>query len=265
MNLKIQNLRFAYNSKPVLKGVSFEAEPMITALIGPNAAGKSTLLKCICGILNPEGSVVLGGKNLKAFSKDEVLKAISFLPQESENSAVLTVFEAVLLGKTNSLNWRVKDEDIYHVADTLEMLEIDDLAKRFINELSGGQKQMVSIAQSIVRGPSVLLMDEPTSSLDLQRQLELFDVIQDITDENKITTIVALHDLNLAARFAGKVVLINCGRIEAQGSPAHVITEEMIRTVYGVNARVMLDEDEIPQIIPINSTRKSCKQKTFTN
>jgi iron complex transport system ATP-binding protein len=256
VNLELQNLRFAYNSKPVLNDVSFKAEPMITAIIGPNAAGKSTLLKCICGILKPAGSIRLDGKPLEAYSRNEVLKSISYLPQETATSAVLTVFEAVLLGRINWLGWRVKEEDIDIVADTLAKLEMEDLAKRPIDELSGGQKQMVSIAQSIVRGPAVLLMDEPTNSLDLQRQLELFDVIRDITDKNKMTTVVALHDLNLAARYAGRVVLMNRGRVEAQGSPAYVITEGMIRTVYGVNARVTLDGDDIPQIIPINSTRK---------
>lgn len=263
VNLELQNLRFGYNSKPVLSGVSFAAEPMITAIIGPNAAGKSTLLKCICGILKPRGSIRLDGKPLEAYKRDEVLKAISYLPQETATGAVLTVFEAVLLGRLNSLGWRVREEDMDLVADTLEKLGLEELAKRPVDELSGGQKQMVSIAQSIVRGPSVLLMDEPTNSLDLQRQLELFDVIRDITGENKMTTVVALHDLNLAARYAGKVVLMNRGGVEAQGTPADVITEEMIRAVYGVNARVTLDGDGIPQVIPVNSARKRGLKKNI--
>lgn len=265
MNLELQNLRFGYNAKPVLGGVSFTAEPMITAIIGPNAAGKSTLLKCICGILKPRGTIRLDGKPLEDHNRDEVLKAISYLPQETATGAVLTVFEAVLLGRLSSLGWRVRAEDKELVAGTLARLGLAELAKRPIDELSGGQKQMVSIAQSIVRGPSVLLMDEPTNSLDLQRQLELFDVIREITGENKMTTVVALHDLNLAARYAGKVVLMNQGGIEAQGRPADVITAGMIRTVYGVNARVTLDEDGIPQVIPVNSVRKGGLKKISTD
>ncbi|KKG05830.1 ferrichrome ABC transporter ATP-binding protein [Methanosarcina mazei] len=256
MKLEIKNLKFRYNSNPVLKNVSMISEPMVTAIIGPNAAGKSTLLKCMCGILKAEGSIILNGKDLKAYQKDEVIKAISYLPQESSTNAIMTVLEATLLGKISSLGWRIKDEDLSASMDTLEKLGIEDLAMRQMNELSGGQKQMVSIAQSIIRNPGVLLMDEPTNSLDLQRQLELFDVIRDITDENKMTTIVALHDLNLAARYAGKVILMNGGKIMAAGSPASVITEAMIREVYGVNARVTLDDEGIPQVIPINSTRK---------
>ncbi|WP_269851616.1 ATP-binding cassette domain-containing protein [Methanosarcina horonobensis] len=107
-------------------------------------------------------------------------------------------------------------------------------------------------------------MDEPTNSLDLQRQLELFDVIRNITEENDMTTIVALHDLNLAARYAGNVILMNGGKIVAAGSPASVITEAMIREVYGVNARVTLDGEGIPQVIPINSTRKCGIKKAIT-
>ncbi len=256
MKLEIKNLKFGYNSTPVLKSVNMVAEPMVTAIIGPNAVGKSTLLKCICGILKAEGSIIFNGKDLKEYRKDEVIKAISYLPQESSTSAVMTVLEATMLGKINSLGWRIKDEDLSASMDTLEKLGIEDLAMRPMNELSGGQKQMVSIAQSIIRKPEVLLMDEPTNSLDLQRQLELFDVIQNITEENGITTVVALHDLNLAARYAGNVVLMNGGTVVAAGSPASVITEAMIRKVYGVNARVTLDGEGIPQVIPINSTRK---------
>ncbi len=256
MKLEVKGLRFKYDSRLVLNDINMSAEPMITAIIGPNAAGKSTLLKCICGILRPDGSIVLDGKDISAYRKEEVIQAISYLPQETSNGAVLTVFEATLLGKINSLGWKVKEEDISMTIDTLEMLGIEDLAMRQMDELSGGQKQMVSIAQAIVRKPDVLLMDEPTNSLDLQRQLELFDIINEITYKNKMTTIVALHDLNLAARYANKIVLMNDGCIVATGTPSSVITEDMIRDIYGVEARVILDGDRIPQVIPLKSTRK---------
>ncbi len=261
MKLEIKDLRFGYNSDPVLKGVSMEAEPMITAIIGPNAAGKSTLLKCISGILKPKGSIRLDGKELNGHHKEEIIRSISYLPQESTTSTALTVFEAILLGRMITLGWRIRNEDVEMVEDAMKKLGIESLSRRSLDELSGGQKQMVSIAQSIVRKPEVLLMDEPTSSLDLQRQLELFDVIREITCGNNMVTIVAMHDLNLAARYARNIVLMNMGNIEAAGSPASVITEEMIRDIYGVNARVTLDDEGIPQVIPINSTRKCKKGK----
>jgi iron complex transport system ATP-binding protein len=263
VKLEVKNLTFGYKSTPVLNDICMEARPMVTAVIGPNAAGKSTLLKCISGILKPAksnkkstGSILLDGRDMNAYSCDDFLRVVSYLPQDTPSNSVLTVFEAVLLGRMNSLGWKVSDKDIKLTMDAMEKLGIEGLAKFAMSELSGGQKQMVSIAQSIVRKPEVLLMDEPTNSLDLQHQLELFELIKTITGESGMTTIVALHDLNLAARYAGNVVLLNKGRIEATGKPASVITEEMIRDVYCVNARVTTDDEGIPQVIPLASARK---------
>ncbi|MGD6851766.1 MAG: ABC transporter ATP-binding protein [Candidatus Bathyarchaeia archaeon] len=262
MKLEVKNLTFAYQSTPVLNGICMEAEQMVTALIGPNAAGKSTLLKCMSGLLKSNnskkqaGSILLDGRDTKVYTRDDFLRAVSYLPQDAPCSSALTVFEAVLLGRMNSLGWKVSDEDLKLALDAMEKLGIEGLAKRSMGELSGGQKQMVSIAQSIIRKPAVLLMDEPTNSLDLQHQLELFELIKMITKENKMTTVVALHDLNLAARYADKIVLMNLGKIEATGKPESVITVDMIRNIYGVNARVMTDDEGIPQVIPIKSARK---------
>jgi iron complex transport system ATP-binding protein len=261
VKLEAKHLSFRYRVDSVLNDLCIKAEPMVTAVIGPNAAGKSTLLKCLCGILKPEGSILLDGKDLKAYKNGDLLQAVSYLPQDSSSNAALTVFEAVLLGRLNSLSWTVADEDLSLTLDALEKLGIEDLAKAPLNELSGGQKQMVSIAQSIAKKPAVLLMDEPTNSLDLQHQLELFDLIRTITKDTDMTTVVALHDLNLAARYGDRIVLLNHGMVEATGSPESVITEEMIRAVYGVNARVTLDDEGIPQVIPINSIRK-CGSRT---
>ncbi|WOX55810.1 MULTISPECIES: ABC transporter ATP-binding protein [unclassified Methanoculleus] len=185
MKLEAKHLSFRYRADPVLNDVCIIAEPMVTAVIGPNAAGKSTLLRCLCGILKPEGSILLDGKDLKAYGNDDLLQAVSYLPQDSSSNAALTVFEAVLLGRLNSLSWTVTDEDLSLTLDALENLGIEELAKVPLNELSGGQKQMVSIAQSIAKKPAVLLMDEPTNSLDLQHQLELFDLIRTITKRHE--------------------------------------------------------------------------------
>jgi len=138
-------------------------------------------------------------------------------------------------------------------------LEIEDLASKYLNELSGGQKQMVSIAQSLVREPKVLLMDEPTSSLDLQHQLEVLDLIRDVTVDREITTLIALHDLNLAARYADKIVVLHNGTVYASGKSAPVLTPEMVRHIYGVNATVYVDGDGIPQITPISSVRRKLR------
>lgn len=260
MRLEIADLRFGYGSKSVLENIEMQASPReITAVIGPNASGKTTLLKCIAGILKPEGSIVLDGKEMNNFKKEEITKYVSYLPQESSANAVLTVFEAVLLGRLHLLSWRVGDDALTLVSEVLEDLEIDDLASRYLNELSGGQKQMVSIAQSLVREPKVLLLDEPTSSLDLQHQLEVLDLIRDVTVEREITTLIALHDLNLAARYANKFVVMHNGAVYASGKPASVLTPETVRYIYGVNSTVYVDGDGIPQITPISSVRRKAR------
>lgn len=230
-----------------------QAEPgEVTAVIGPNAAGKTTLLKCIAGILKPEGSILLNGREISRLKKEEIVKYVSYLPQENSARAVLTVFETVLLGRIHSLSWRLSDDDLKIVLETLETFGISELASRFLNELSTGQRQIISIAQSIVRQPKILLLDEPTSSLDLRHQLEILDLVRNLTVNMKVITLIALHDLNLAARYADKIIVLNCGKIYATGKPESVLTEEMIRSVYRINVRVSVN-DGILQITPISS------------
>jgi len=259
VRLEIKNLKFGYNSKPVLKNINMEVSPgKITAVIGPNAAGKSTLLKCIVRILKPEGSILLDGKEINNFEKESITRIVSYLSQENPARAVLSVFEVVLLGRIHSLSWKVGDDELEVVWEILKDMGIHELASRYLNELSGGQRQMVSIAQALVREPKVLLLDEPTSNLDLQRQLEILYLIRDLTVKRKITTLVTLHHLNLAARYADKLVVLNNGEVYASGKPESVLTSETVRSVYGVNARVNIDDDGIPQITPISSVRNMC-------
>ena len=256
MKLQIENLKFAYNpANPVLKGITMEASPgEITALIGPNAAGKSTLLKCIAGVVRPQGIIKLDGKEISSLKKDDVSKRVSYLPQELSSRAILTVFEAVLIGRLKTLSWRVSDNDLDTVLRVLEDLGIEDLAPRFLNELSGGQKRMVSIAQTLVSEPKILLLDEPISNLDLRHELEILELITDITREKNITTVIAIHALSLAARYADKLVVMKEGMVYASGRLELVLTPEMVREVYGVNIKVITDEG-ISQVIPIGSAK----------
>ena len=258
MKLSAKDVHFSYGSTPVLKGVTIEdtAPGKITATIGPNAAGKTTFFKCIAGLLKPEGMIQFDGRDLRDFSREEITRSVSYLPQEGPVNAVLTVFEAVLLARKHTLSWRVSDDDLRSVTQVLEDLDIEELSTRFLNELSGGQKQMVSIAQALVREPEILLMDEPTSSLDLQRQMEVLDLIARVTAERGIVTLLSLHDLNLAARYASHFVVMSQGAVYASGAANEVLTPGMLRDVYGVNATVLASPDGILQVTPLSSVRK---------
>lgn len=254
--LAVNSLSFGYKNVPVLREVSLElAAGQVTALIGPNAAGKSTLLKCISGILRGRGKVHVQERDLAECSREEVINLVAYLPQDVVPRAVLTVYEAILLARQTNSSWRVREADLTAVLAVVRRLELEPLTLRYLNELSGGQRQLVSIAQALARDPSILLMDEPTSSLDLQHQLEVLDLVREVTRERQITTIMAVHDLNLAARYAEQFVVLNNGTVYAAGNAVAVITSEMLRDVYGVNADVRLDTEGIPWVTPISSVR----------
>lgn len=256
MKIRLDNIRFSYNKgNPVLEGVSFEVEPgKCTALIGPNASGKSTLLKCLVRILRPDGNIYLDEKKHTELKRTEIVKQIGFLPQENSSRALITVYEMVLLGRLQSLTWKVSPRDHQITEGVMNEIGIAHLAARYLNELSGGQRQLVSFAQTLTREPSVLLLDEPTNSLDLQHELELLETVKAIAEKKGITTLITLHDLNMAARFADRLIVLKDGKVFANGKPENVLTKGLIETVYGVNAKI-LKEDGFIQVFPIR--RKS--------
>ena len=254
--LKISNLFFDYGSQPILKNVNLTFEPgKMTAVIGPNATGKSTLLKCISGILRGQGAVLMDGRNLSTLKPPDIAKQISYLSQEGCGKAVLSVFEVVLLGRVHSLSLKVSDVEVNYVLKILRQLGIEELAARNICELSGGQKQMVFIAQALVREPSVLLLDEPTNSLDLHRELQMLELIKKLTITRALTTVVTLHQLDMAARYADEIVVLFDGEVYAAGQPAAVLTAEMLRTVYQVNAAIHQASDGVPHVMTISSVK----------
>lgn len=261
MKLNVVDLNFAYNGTPVLKDVSFSANKKITAVIGPNGAGKSTLMSCIAGIQKPAGQVYLDDTEVTRANHEKIATSVSYLPQDTPSKAVVTVLEAVLLGRLHTLRWKVDHEDLEIAYETLSDLGIESLAKRTLNQLSGGQRQMVSIAQAIVKEPEVMLMDEPTNSLDLQHQLELFDLIHEISEERNITSLIALHDLNLAARYAENIVVLDSGNVCSCGTPDQVLTSEMIEQVYGVHADVSTDPDGYVHVCPKCSVKGKKRRK----
>jgi iron complex transport system ATP-binding protein len=257
MRVNVESLWFRYGTAaPVLTGISTgDIEPgFVTALIGPNAAGKSTLLKCVAGMLRGVGSITLDGVSADRFDRGGGrARVVSYLPQEYPSTAALTVFEAVLLARQHTSSWLVNDQDLDHVEGVLSELRLAPLALRYLNELSGGQRQMVAVAQALAREPRVLLLDEPTSSLDLQRQLELLTLVRRVARQRAMTVVIAVHDLNLAARFADRLLVLRQGTLVAAGEPAEVLSSALLRSVYGIEARITLDCDHIPLITPIRA------------
>jgi len=263
--LKVRELSFSYNGikspQPVFNKLNIEFGPGLNAVLGPNGAGKSTLLKSMFGLLKYEGAIYLGEENVTTMKTEDKTKLMSYLPQMDIDFSMLTVLEMVLLGRLPDLGQKVTDDDLNTVMETLQALNIAALASRSFGELSGGQKKLVFIAQTLVRDPKLILLDEPVNSLDLQKQLELCCLLQRIVDRKGVSVIVVLHDINLAARFAQRLIIIDGnGQFYSAGTPREVITETMLEEVYGVVASLSHDENGIPIISPIRSIRDCCPE-----
>jgi iron complex transport system ATP-binding protein len=258
MSVRVEGISFAYGSAPVLHSVSIDAARPgeVLGLVGPNAAGKSTLLKCMAGLLGSKGRVWFENEEVRTSDQWRKLRRqVTYLPQEYASTAAITVFEAILVARQQSASWIVGDDDVAAVAAIIDDLRLEPVSLRYLSELSGGQRQMVAVAQALARDPRVLLLDEPTSSLDLQRQLELLQLVRRLAAERAMTVLIALHDLNLAARFVDRLVILHHGRTFADGLPHEVLTEQMLGQVYGIEARVERDHDGLPRITPLRSVR----------
>ncbi|WP_159999816.1 ABC transporter ATP-binding protein [Roseomonas sp. 18066] len=241
--LEIQGLTLGYGRREILHGASLE--PLrggaITALIGPNGAGKSTLLRGLAGLLPARGSVKLDGQEMIGLRLEHRARHIAYMPQSLPQGVALTVMEALLgaLRASPTAEGAVSAAAATERAlDLLDQLGIPHLALVGLDRLSGGQRQLAGLAQALVRRPQVLLLDEPTSALDLRYQLSVMELVRHLTRQHGLVTVVVVHDLALAARYADEVVMLADGTIRAQGSPEATLTPAMLAEVYGVSARV---------------------------
>ncbi|MCW4030605.1 MAG: ABC transporter ATP-binding protein [Candidatus Bathyarchaeota archaeon] len=250
MFFDVQGINFAYRSRQVLNNVSFTVEKDdVVSILGPNGVGKTTLIKCISKVLTPNaGSVSMEGSILHDMSKRDIAKNIGYVAQRSETSKT-TVFDSVLLGRKPHFEWDTTEKDIRLAGRVLHLLGLDGLALKYVDEISGGEYQLVQIARVLVQQPKVILLDEPTSSLDLANQHMIMHLIRNITKKNHMAAIMVIHDLNLAIRHSDKFILMKSGMVYAAGDH-EIITPENIKEVYNIDAFVESVRG-IPVVIPI--------------
>ena len=238
MTLEIRDIAMGYGARRVLEGLSLPVlrPGEVTVLAGPNAAGKSTLLRAIAQLAPYQGRITLDGTDLGGMGHAARAAALGYMPQSLPSGSGLNVLESVIAARQAAEGGLRVQADAVAMA-VLDRLGIGALALDPLGRLSGGQRQMVGLAQAVVRDPGVLLLDEPTSALDLARQARLMTEIRTLATEGRIVVAV-LHDLALAAQHADRIVVLHRGRIHSDGPPAQVVTPEMLATVYGVTARV---------------------------
>ena len=238
--MQIKNLSYHYRGCPeVLRDVSFDIEPgKFLAILGNNGVGKSTLLKCFNHILRPDsGQVVLDGENLLTQSAREVAKQVAFVSQSVPN-AQMTVHDVVMLGRRPYMKWGFTENDHNIVHDAMHRLDVEDMRGRFLDQLSGGEKQKVMLARALAQQPKVLLLDEPTSALDIQNQYGVLKMVRDICHKDNMIAVVVIHDLNLALRFCDRFLLLKDGQVYRHGDRS-ILDSTALREVYGVKAKVV--------------------------
>ncbi len=241
MDLEINNLSFKYTSVPILENVSFKVSPgEILGILGPNGSGKTTLMKCMNQVLKPEcDSITFGDTDLTSAKRSEISKIMGYVPQNSINeTAYPTVYEVVMMGRRPYGSWMTKSDDNEIVWAALERMGVTELADRRFDRLSSGQTQRVLMARAIAQGARVMLLDEPTSNLDIKYQIDVMETVRELARSDGISVCAIIHDLDLAMKYCDKAILLYKGGILAAGDVTEVITPENIRTVYEVEIKI---------------------------
>tara|TARA_B100001113_G_scaffold24262_1_gene17745 strand:- start:70 stop:969 length:900 start_codon:yes stop_codon:yes gene_type:complete len=262
--ITVENLRFGYPKNEVLKGIDLTLhDNELVCLLGVNGAGKSTLLKCILGILKHQsGNISYGdlaqqinagdeNTSSKSVSSEDLdpmqmARYMSYVPQSVKSSFSIDVYDTIMLGRRPYIGWSISDMDREIVSKTIEFLNLEDFAFRKFNQLSGGERQRVIIGKAIAQSPRVFVLDEPTSDLDLKNQIQVMKKLKILVSDEKSpkAALVAIHDINMAARFADRILLMSDGEIIAGGTPRDVLTPENIQKVFGVTADVIESQED---------------------
>lgn len=254
--LEAKQLTLAYDSATIVRNLNLEIPAgKTTVLVGANGCGKSTLLRGLAKLLKPKSGIVyLDGKNIFQLKAKTVAKKLGMLPQSPTAPEGLTVRDLVAMGRYPYQSWMQQwsTEDEKKVAEALEITTMTDLADRSLDSLSGGQRQQAWIAMVLAQDTDILLLDEPTTFLDLSHQVELLDLLDELQEINGKTIVMILHDLNLSCRYADYLIAIQQGKVYATGTPEQVMTEEMVRDVFNLECRIVNDPlANTPMCIPM--------------
>ncbi len=240
--IEAQNIKYRYSKDLVLNEFSLKVEQNeIVGIIGPNGSGKTTVIKLLSKVLHPEsGYIMLLGRNIADMSQKEIAKLVAVVPQGTSIAFPFTVREVVLMGRSPHLGLLQieRESDLKIVDHALALTDSLEIADRYIDELSGGERQRVIIARALSQEPKIMLLDEPTSYLDINHQVEIYDLIKRLNSERDLSVIIVSHDLNMASEYCDRLVLMKNGRVYKDGTPREVITESNIRDVYGISVMV---------------------------
>lgn len=243
--MKIKELYVGYDNVDILKGINLNIENgQFSAIIGPNGAGKSTLLKSLCGFLLPRSGILeIDGRDMKKFSAKDLAKKIALIPQEIQMQFDYPVFDLVMMGRFPYLDmWQsYRKEDKDFVVTLLRELDLEAMQDKFYSQLSGGEKQRVSIARALAQDTEYILMDESFSHLDINHQVDIMNLMIKINQEKGKTIIIVSHNINLTVEYCERIILLDRGKIHADGKPVDVITEANLNAVYGIIPPIMVN------------------------
>ncbi|WP_284229918.1 ABC transporter ATP-binding protein [Mycobacterium antarcticum] len=259
-SLGARDLSLGYGATPIVEGLTVEIHPgAVTAIVGPNACGKSTLLRGLARLLSPSGGqVILDGSDITRLRTKDVARRLGLLPQTSIAPEGITVADLVTRGRFphQTMLRQYSRDDQRSVADAMAATGVTSISGRPVDELSGGQRQRVWIAMVLAQQTPLILLDEPTTFLDIAHQIELLELFAELNAEQGRTIVAVLHDLNHACRFADEIIAMKAGSVVAQGNPSDVITADLVEAVYGLACQVIDDpETGTPLVIPRASRR----------
>jgi iron complex transport system ATP-binding protein len=250
LRIEAQDLGVSYGQNLIWEHIDLVIDqPGLISILGPNGVGKSTFMYTINKILEPtSGRVLLDGKDVMELTYKDIAKKVAYVPQASGETFAMTVMDTVLMGRYPHSGYAVTQEDLDIAADSLQKMHMGEFAMRNFNELSAGQHQRVMIARGLAQMPELLMLDEPTSNLDIYHQLYTMKLLRDLAHERNITVLVICHDLNVAAKFSDRVIMFCKGRVHSDGPVGEILTAEAIKDVYGVSSDV-IEVDGHPYIV----------------